>query len=410
MRCRACAALIDEPGGPPLCPACLTVSGADLQTPQASAAALWLWTAPRARDALATRDLGVIVRAWREVTGTSQKELAQSLGYDPTYISMIETGRREIVDITIRRRFARYLGVPAHLVGVTDTEDADHVAMLQFGHSTLRLAVLARRSGHGSTAVNELWPLVARLEARAAEGLLDRDMMILLARARAELGVSLGYILPEERLPSAVRWTGRALRIAERLDDPGLHAYALRVHGNELRKVNRNAAAFARLSHAAVLAPSLDERASVLIQLTRVARDCELLDATMAELHRISIDTLGTDDGLLNPTALREAHLRGLLGIGRVAHALRLLERDVTPGWVPPQWRVIEQITIAQVLTNAGDIDAAQSELVSAITEAERHRLPHQLQRAARAAVSSPPTAELAHAALARLGSVGRGA
>jgi hypothetical protein len=233
-------------------------------------------------------------------------------------------------------------------------------------------------------------------------------MMILLARARAELGVSLGYILPEERLASAVRWTGRALRIAERLDDAGLHAYALRVHGNELRKANRNAAAFARLTHAAALAPSLDEQASVLIQLTRVAHDAELLNATMIELHRISINNLGTDDGLLNPTALREAHLRGLLGIGRVDQALSLLDRDVTPGWVPPQWRIIEQITIAQVLTTAGDILAAQSQLIVAVAEAERHRLPHQLQRAARAGAASPLVAEQAQAALTRLQSPGR--
>ncbi len=84
------------------------------------------------------------------------------------------------------------------------------------GESTIRLAVLARQSGHGTEAINELWPLVARLEARAAEGHIERDVLRLLAQARAELGVSLGYVLPEERLTSAARWTGRALWLAER--------------------------------------------------------------------------------------------------------------------------------------------------------------------------------------------------
>ena len=40
---------------------------------------------------------------------------------------------------------------------------------------------------------------------------------------------------------------GRSLRLAEHLDDRELLAFALRVHGNELRKVDRSTAAIARL-------------------------------------------------------------------------------------------------------------------------------------------------------------------
>ena len=50
--------------------------------------------------------------------------------------------------------------------------------------------------GRAVDAVNELWPLVARLEARAAEGRAERDTMILLGQGRAALGVSLGTVLP----------------------------------------------------------------------------------------------------------------------------------------------------------------------------------------------------------------------
>jgi hypothetical protein len=65
---------------------------------------------------------------------------------------MIETGRRDVVDVATRLRIARHLGLPPHILGVTDPDNADVAAMLQFGESTLRLASLARRSGHGVAA------------------------------------------------------------------------------------------------------------------------------------------------------------------------------------------------------------------------------------------------------------------
>jgi transcriptional regulator with XRE-family HTH domain len=260
MQCEACGAAVSRWSASPLCPACHAVSGATLPLPDQRQphSALWLWTSNHARTALATGDLAVIVRAYRTATGASQRQLAEQLGYDPTYISMIETGRREINDVATRLRIARHLGLPPHTLGVTDPDDADYSAMLQFGESTIRLAVIARQAGHGAEAVNELWPLVTRLETRVADGHIERDVLLLLARARAELGVSLGYVLPEERLVSAARWTGRALWLAERLDQQELLIFTLRVHGNELRKIDHLSGAVERLHRAAQLVSDRD--------------------------------------------------------------------------------------------------------------------------------------------------------
>lgn len=184
--------------------------------------------------------------------------------------------------------------------------------MLQFGESTIRLAVIARQSGHGAEAVNELWPLVTRLEGRVADGYLERDVMLLLARARAELGVSLGYVLPEERLVSAARWTGRALRLAVQLDDQDLLAFALRVHGNELRKVDRPGAAVARLRHAVDLATTAD-RAAATVQLARAAGelgDATLFDHVMDNAWRLSQLAGGVLPTPPPPTQLRLQHRR----------------------------------------------------------------------------------------------------
>lgn len=60
-------------------------------------------------------------------------------------------------------------------------------------------------------------------------------------------GVALGHLLPEEQMATATRWTGRALRLARDLDDRDLLASVLRMHGNELRKAGRTAAAMTRL-------------------------------------------------------------------------------------------------------------------------------------------------------------------
>jgi len=364
-----------------------------------------LWTTDHARVALATGDLAAIIRAYRAATGASQRQLAERLGYDPTYISMIETGRREINDVATRLRIAQHLGVPPHTLGVSDPDDADFTAMLQFGQSTIRLAVIARQAGHGAEAVNELWPLVTRLETRVGDGHTERDVLLMLARARAELGASLGYVLPEERLASAARWTGRALWLAERLDDQDLLAFALRVHGNELRKIDHIGAAVTRLRQAAQLASNKD-KGTVLVQLARAIGELgapNLFDNVMDSARRLS-DTVGSTP-LVAPYALHEVELRGLIHTGRSEQAIRHLHDDVPDmNTIAPQWQAILTITRGEVLLAVADTFRAASAFQSAILIAERHRLPHQIQRIVRVnGEHLPAVHELAKAALNRL-------
>ncbi|MGW1173926.1 helix-turn-helix domain-containing protein [Kitasatospora sp. NPDC002543] len=196
----------------------------------------WHWTTPRAQDILRRRALPEIFQLYRELHGLPQQELADLLGYSTSYVARIETGSRTITDIGALRHIAERLGLPPHCLGITDEADGDHQLVIQLAESVLRLAEIARQAGQATVAVAELWPLVARLEARAADGHADLDTLRLLARARVGLGVALGHVLPEERLASAARCTGKGLNVARRLGDPGLHANALRHHGNELRK------------------------------------------------------------------------------------------------------------------------------------------------------------------------------
>ncbi|MGW4842449.1 helix-turn-helix domain-containing protein [Nocardia brasiliensis] len=339
---------------------------------------------------MATRDLPTILRTYRRINGLNQIALAELLGYDKSYVSMLETGRRAITDLASRRHIAARLGLPAHILGVTGTDDAEYRAMLQFGDSTVRLAEIARKSGHAVEAVNELWPLVARLEARASEGRMERDSLVLLAHARVALGVSLGTVLPEERLPSAARWTGQAVKVAAHLGDSTFYAHTLRMHGNELRKAGHIGAAVARLEQSLELSNEPADQGSTLAFLCRATGelgDVERFDSALRHYRRL-LDRNTVSGLLFQPFTLREIELRGLLGTGRVVEAGRLV--TVTVGSPSaPQWRIIERVTTGEVLVAIKEPGAATEAFTEAIEAAERHRLPHQIQRTARVAIKS---------------------
>lgn len=350
--------------------------------------ALWRWATPQAEAALDSRDLGVILRFYRAIHGLSQTQLGELIGYDKTYVSLFELGKRRLDDLESRRRVAECLQIPPHILGVTDQADTDHRAMLQFGESAVRLAEIARQSGHASESVAELWPLVARLEARAADGHTEREALRLLARARVGLGVALGNVLPEERLHTAARWTAKGLDIARHFDDAAFASYVLRMHGNELRKANLRGAAVDRLRHAEALARSSAARAAVLPLLARAAGelgDIGLFDSVMRETDTLLDQAEHTS--LFNPFALYEIRLRGLIATGRPDIAISLVEASPLPATsAAPQWRVIEAITVGHVQLLAGDHAGAAQSLGTAIQESARQRLPHQLQRIIRSA------------------------
>jgi hypothetical protein len=278
---------------------------------------------------------------------------------------------------------------PHILLGVTDQADTEFVAMIAFAESTVRLAELARTAGRGAEAVNELWPLVARLEARAAEGHLEQAALTVLGQAWISLGVCLGTVLPDERLWIATRWTAKGLMAARQLDSPpGLAAYALQMPGNELRKAGYAAQAVALLQRAVDSAASDRDRGAALTLLARAAGqtgDSALFAQTSAS-YQDPAEAQDGDGPLFNAFTWREIQLRGLLDTGNHAAALRLAHDTVSCPAPAPQWQVIERITYADVLAGEGDSEAAAAVLLEALDLGRLYRLPHQIQRAVRIA------------------------
>ncbi|MFC9328872.1 helix-turn-helix domain-containing protein [Kitasatospora sp. NPDC057015] len=365
----------------------------------------WHWATPRAQAILSRRRLPEILVFYRELHHLPQEELGTLLGYSTSYISRVETGSRTITDVVALRQIAERLALPPHVLGVTDDADGDHRAMVQFADSVLRLAEIARQAGKAAAAVDELWPLVARLEARAADGYTETDVLRLLARARVGLGVALGHVLPEERLATAARWTGKGTAITRRLGDRGLHAFALRHHGNELRKARMLGAALDRLTLARDLAGTPTERAEAIILLGRAAGNAghaALFDSAVTEGRRL-LDVASVTP-LFSEFTHHEVQLRGLAAVGRIGEAVALLDRAPSPSLrTSAQWQIISAITAGQVLARRGDRSAAREQMTAAVKGAAMHRLPHQLQRVVRASQDLPDVREEAEEALSRL-------
>ena len=386
--CQRCGAPLRGLGGAAgVCPACQVTAGGPGPAPaeEQLAPAAWAWSDPAAARALRTRQLGPILRAYRTAAGLTQEQLAARLGYDKTYVSMIETGRRAVHDVPARRHIARSLAIPPHLLGVTDPRDSEHVAMVSFAQAVIRLADLARSAGRAAEAVNELWPLVARLEARAADGHLEADTLRVLGHAWTSLGISLGTILPEERLNVAAQWTAKGVAATEQLDDPAALRHALAMHGNELRK-NGHPSALTTLERAALTGSpgaSCGPAAALLARAAATSGDSARFTSAVTRCQDL-IQRHGATGLLLHPFSCREIQLRGLLDLGEHTRAINLAQDSPAEAAPSPQWKIIWQITFATALLHAGDHDQAGDLLLNAIDAASDGRLPHQIQRVVR--------------------------
>ena len=357
-RCQRCGSPSSPTDSPASCGACqLSVRLPAAGAPVAAAACL-----SAAGRAGTGGDLRAILRAYRSADGLTQQQLADVLGFDRTYISMIECGRRSITDRGTLTHIARTLVIPPRMLGIADPGDADFAAMLAFGISVIRLADVARHSGRAAEAVSELWPLIVRLDARIAAGHAELEVVSLLARARVSFGVALGHLLPEEQMATAARWTGRALRIAWDLGDRPLLAFVLRMHGNELRKAGRAGAGIVRLRQSLQIDDHPARMGAGLVLLARAAAEsgqADLFDTVAGQCVRAPEGASGRDV-LFNTFTVREVRLRRLLATGRTGPAVDLAESFAAEDGPPtPQWRVVERITTADVLARAGDEQTA---------------------------------------------------
>ena len=80
-----------------------------------------IWDTADVRAAVATGDLGAIVRAVRQANHLSLDELARRCGYSASSLSRMERGKQPLRDVRVLRTIADAIGIPPRLLGLADT-------------------------------------------------------------------------------------------------------------------------------------------------------------------------------------------------------------------------------------------------------------------------------------------------
>lgn len=400
--CRKCGTKISRYNPAPLCWSCqkerqisATATGATPlpDSPLTYSSAFILHSivdTVRRTKPLRLSDVGQVLKYYRGLHHLTQRDLAALLGFDQSYISKLENGQN-LRDLATLKHISTSLGLPGQWLGVTaeGSSSTQSLELIEIAPSIIRLSQIVRENGRADAAVNELWPLILRLEALVAQDNSIPRLSLALAAAQATLGVILGDLLPEEALWISVHFFKKAVAIADEHGDAILKAEIYRGCGNELRKHKQYTEAISYLEHAFFLAHDGITKGIAAALLARTYGEIgdkeNFRDAMSSVLH--AQDKAVSFTPTFNPVTIHEVHMRGLLNIGEVTTLSSFLEQNSSHSLavsVAPQWYVISQLTRAEAQFRIGEIDGGLANLRMALIGAEMCQLPHQVQRALR--------------------------
>jgi transcriptional regulator with XRE-family HTH domain len=339
---------------------------------------------------VSTSDVGQALKIYRNTHRLTQHELAMLLGFDQSYISKLENGQG-LRDIVVLKDIADRLGLPPHWLGLIPQDYATKhsTELLAIAPSVISLSKTVRETGRAHEAVNELWPLILRLEAQATQDRENPRLLLTLASGQATLGVILGDLLPEEDLFVSIHFFKKAVAIAEELGDDSFKTEVYWGCGNELRKNKQYTEAIYYLERALSLAPGSVAKGFVTALLARaygeMGDQSNFDDVIENVLH--FLDKAPYFTPIFNPVMIHEVHLRGLINVGHINRISPLVERNdisTMTVYIAPQWHTISQLTLAEAMFRIGKFDDGLAKLQTALIGAELCKLPHQVQRAMR--------------------------
>ncbi|HLQ29121.1 MAG TPA: helix-turn-helix domain-containing protein [Ktedonobacteraceae bacterium] len=347
--------------------------------------------AVRRTESFSVSDVGVFLKGYRKAHGLTQRQLASILEFDQSYISKLENGQ-SLQKITTLKEIATRLAIPPHLlVGVTPEDFATRYSaeLLEVAPAVIRLTRTVREAGRADEALNELWPVLIRLEAQAGYDQNNAPLLLTLAAGQTALGVILGDLLPEEDLFVTVRYLKKAMSIVEELGDDTLKAEVHRGYGNELRKHKQFSEAISHLERAHFLASNNLTRGLATVLLARAYGEMGNQDHFLKAIEQTFrlLDTVDFFTPTFNPLMIHEVHLRGHLNGGHGAKISAVLDNADTSDLafhVAPQWRIISHLTRAEAMFHTRRVDEGLAEMQRALVGAETCKLPHQVQRAIR--------------------------
>lgn len=247
--CTGCGARLARDNAAPLCSPCARRTGPE-EAPQLGSN---FWHSDHMRDALASRDMGIVLRAYRHHPAHGRKPLPQTdvvrwLNITQGQLSRIEAGRNRVRDLDKLVHFARRLRIPAELlwfdVGEPDPEPpkADGVLRLPGGpvvpaaaertEPALAGSLLSTLQQYVTTdnlaGPHSLLPVAAQ-QTSFAERLLaesreqNRGELLYVAARFAEFT---GWLHQDAGdLHAAMRWSNTALDLAQEAGDAHLTSY-----------------------------------------------------------------------------------------------------------------------------------------------------------------------------------------
>jgi transcriptional regulator with XRE-family HTH domain len=297
-----------------------------------------LWKSREVREAVRDQSPGAVVAVARRAHGLRQSELGSLAGFSQSAISRLESGSNISYDLRVLRPLQRLLGIPAHLLGLSDNTlpmDAADVPRLAPGFADLlngvvgvdgdtlmaltsaavyggsggaigddalsRLRSLRRivNDAHNWRSSRDLLPTARGMYdfidvlRRSARGKHRRELLAI-AASYAEF---LGWMHDEIGDPrGAIQWTTRALEQGQAADDRDTVAYSY-VRMSQLAEDDGDADRVVGLARAARREQDLSPmvRALALRQEARglsVAGDevacMDRLDAARTEFGRVS--------------------------------------------------------------------------------------------------------------------------
>ncbi|GAB2712987.1 helix-turn-helix domain-containing protein [Nocardia thraciensis] len=381
------------------------------------------WRTDEMRNALRSKDIGVVIRCWRHhpVHGTHpipQAALAGWLSITQGQLSRIENGRNRVRDLDKLTRYARALGIPAELLWF-DIDDPEPPPPPVTG--TLRL-----RSGAVPAATHAAQPVLAdSLLTTLDEYVLTDNLKgphallpivtgqvefvddlehgsrgrtrLRLRAVHARYAEFLGWLHQDAgNLPAAIEWTTRAESIARDADDGRLLSY-IQMRLSNLAADTRNPQTtidFAQtaLHTATTLTPRLQAMAlrqlahgqAQLGQADNCARTLDLAwtNATHPDGAGDNLADYCTPEYI----AMEAAHC--MVALGRPEQAITTLEPRL-PRWRPGNRRDLGRglaiLAIAFARTHQPDQALTVAAHALAITaDTHSHRTEQQLHRVVR--------------------------
>jgi len=96
-------------------------------------------------------NFGRAIRIARAARGLSQKDVAELVQVKPSYVSLLESGKRQNPSVSVMQQFAVALGIPVDLLMLlaTDYSDGDRIEprdARRLGEAMIHLCEWGRRS------------------------------------------------------------------------------------------------------------------------------------------------------------------------------------------------------------------------------------------------------------------------